>query len=107
MVLQDLRYAVRTLARSPLFTLIAVACLALGIGVNSTIFSVVDGVLLQPYPYPDAHQIVVLNSTNQKSGVNRSIISWPDFEDYRDQNTTLSTLAAFTGRSLTISDGST
>jgi putative ABC transport system permease protein len=107
MVLQDLRYAVRTLARSPLFTSIAVACLALGIGVNSTIFSVVDGVLLQPYPYPDAHQIVVLNSTNQKSGVNRSIISWPDFEEYRDQNTTLSTLAAFTGRSLTISDGST
>jgi putative ABC transport system permease protein len=107
MFLQDLRYAVRTLARSPLFTAVAVACLALGIGVNSTIFSVVDGVLLQPHPYPDAHEIIVLNSANPKSGVNSTLTSWPDFEDYRDQNTTLATLAGFTGRSLTISDGST
>jgi hypothetical protein len=87
--------------------MIAVSCLALGIGVNSTIFSVVDGVLLQPHPYPDAERLIVLNSNNLKAGTTRAPISWPDFEDYRDQNTTLTTLAAFTGRSLTIADGAT
>ncbi|HXW06531.1 MAG TPA: ABC transporter permease [Vicinamibacterales bacterium] len=105
MLLQDLRYAVRSLSRSPGFTLVAVACLALGIGVNSAIFSIVDGVLLQPYPYPEADRIVVLNSHNQQSGIRRALISWPDFEDYRDETTTFSSLAAFTGRSLTIADG--
>ncbi|MGH9374133.1 MAG: ABC transporter permease, partial [Vicinamibacterales bacterium] len=89
----------------PGFTAIAVACLALGIGINTTIFSVVDGVLLRPYPYPDAERIVVLNSKNQRARVNRGGISFPDFRDLTDQNTTLASLAAFTGRSLTISDG--
>ena len=60
MFMQDVRYAVRSLLKNPGFTAIAVACLSLGIGVNSTIFSVVDGVILRPYPYPDADQIVVL-----------------------------------------------
>ena len=106
MLLQDLRYAVRTLIANPGFTATAVLCLSLGIGLNSAIFSVVDGVLLQPFPYPDADRIVVLNSTNQRAGVNRAGLSWLDFRDVRDQTTTLSTLAAFTGRSLTVSDGS-
>jgi putative ABC transport system permease protein len=102
---QDVRYAWRSLTKTPGFTAIAVACLALGIGINTTIFSVVDGVLIKPYPYADAGRIVVLNSTNQRSGVNRGGISFADFRDFGDQNTTLALLAAFTGRSLTISDG--
>src|SRR3990170_5726707 len=105
MLLQDIRYAWRGLTKSPGFTAIAVACLALGIGINVTIFSVLDGVMLQPYPYPDAGRIVVLNSKNQRIGVNRGGISHQDFRDLRDQNTTLASIAAFTGRSLTISDG--
>jgi len=107
MLFQDLRYALRSLRKAPAFTAIAVACLALGIGVNATIFSVVDGVLLQPYPYKDAERIVVLNSTNQRLGVNRSGVSYLDFRDWRDESATLASLAAFTRRSLTIADGST
>ena len=105
MLLQDLTYAVRTLGKNPGFTVVAVLCLALGVGVNATIFSVVDGVLLQPYPYRDADRIVVLNATNPRAGINRSSVSYPDYKDWRDQNSTLESIAAFTSRSLTISDG--
>ena len=105
MFMQDLRYACRSLLQNRGFTAIAVACLALGIGVNSTIFSVVDGVILRPYPYPDADRIVVLNSTNQKNGITRGALSYADFKDVRDSSTTIETMAAFTARSLTIADG--
>ena len=106
MLFQDLRYAVRTLVANPGFTVTAILCLSLGIGLNSAIFSVVDGVLLQPFPYPDPDRIVVVNSTNQRAGVNRSGLSWLDLRDIREQTTTLSSISAFTGRTLTISDGS-
>ena len=107
MLVQDIRYAARTLIKSRAFTAVAIACLALGIGVNTTIFSIVDGVMLKPYPYADADRIVVLNSTNPKRGIRRGLTSYADFKDWRDRTSTLATAAAFTGRSLTISDGST
>src|SRR5215210_159561 len=106
MLMQDVRYAFRSLLKSPGFTAIAVACLSLGIGVNATIFSVVDGVILKPFPYPDPEQIVVLHSTNQKEQVNRGGLSYADFKDIRDSASTLQTVAGFTQRSLTIADGS-
>ncbi|HXG54615.1 MAG TPA: ABC transporter permease [Vicinamibacterales bacterium] len=106
MLMQDIRYAFRSLLKNPGFTAIAVACLALGIGVNSTIFSVVDGVILRPFPYPDPDRIVVVHSMNQKEGVERGGISYADFKDFRDSSSTIQTLAAFTQRSLTIADGS-
>ena len=105
MLMQDVRYAARSLVKHPGFTAIAVACLSLGIGVNSTIFSVVDGVILNPYPFPQSDQIVVVSSTNQKEGVTRGGISYADFKDFRDSSSTLQTIAAFTQRSLTIADG--
>ena len=105
MLLQDIRYAWRSLTKTPGFTAIAVACLALGIGINTTIFSVVDGVILKPYPYPDADRILVVHSRNQRAGVNRGGISYLDYRDFRDQTTTFDSMAAFTMRSLTISDG--
>ncbi len=105
MLLQDIRYAIRTLLKNRGFTAIAVICLSLGIGANAAIFSVVDGIILQPYPYADAGHIVVLRSTNQRLHINRGGLSFQDFRDLRDGSTTLSAMAAFTTRSLTLSDG--
>lgn len=102
---QDLRYALRSLIKHPLFTTVAVACLALGIGVNATIFSVIDGVMLQPYSYHEADRLIVLNSTSQRERVRRGGISYADFKDVRDTATTLEQVGAFQGRSLTIADG--
>jgi putative ABC transport system permease protein len=104
---QDIRYAFRSLLKSRGFTTVAVACLALGIGVNTTIFSMVDGIMLKPYPYADADRIVVINSTNARRGIRRGSVSYADFKDLRDRASTLVSAAAFTGRSLTVSDGST
>ena len=106
MFVQDVRYALRSLVKSPGFTAIAVVCLAIGIGVNSTIFSVVDGVILRPYPYPEADRIIVVHSTNPQENVSRAGLSYADYKDYRDATSTIASLAAFTQRSLTIADAS-
>ncbi len=105
MLLQDIRYAVRTLLKNKGFTLVAVACLSLGIGANATIFSVVDGIILQPYPYPNADRITVLRSVNHRLHVSRGAVSFLDFRDLRDAATRFDAMAAFTVRSLTIADG--
>jgi len=105
MLRQDIRYAVRTLLKNKGFTLIAVACLSLGIGANAAIFSVVDGIILQPYPYPDPDRIVVLRGVNHRLHVTRGGISFQDFKDLRDTTNRFESLAAFTVRSVTIADG--
>ncbi len=94
-VRQDLRYALRTLGRSPAFTAVAVLTLALGIGANAAIFSVVDGVLLRPLPFGDADRLAVLWETDRNSGTTREPASVPDFLDFREQGTRFRDLAAF------------
>ena len=105
MLAQDLRYAFRSLVKNPGFTAVAVACLALGIGVNATIFSVIDGVILRPYPFPEPDRLIVVHARNHEQGINRGSLSYADFKDLREHASTIESIAAFANRSLTISDG--
>jgi putative ABC transport system permease protein len=99
--LQDVRYAFRTLARSRMFAIIAVACLAIGIGVNTTIFSVVNAVLLRPFDFKDPEQLVVLQEKNTVRGYD-SGLAWANLVDWRTQSKALADIAAVQGRSITL-----
>src|SRR3982075_2554471 len=89
--MQDLRYALRMLRKQPGFTIIAVLTLALGIGANTAIFSIVNAVLLQPLPYPDADRIMVLN---ESSGPGQDFaVALPDYFDWKTDTKTFEHLA--------------
>src|SRR5690348_5800414 len=92
-LMQDIRYAVRMLLNSPGFAAIAILTLALGIGANTALFSVVNGVLLNPLPYPHPNQVVTVASTIGKVGENS--ISYPDYLDWVRDNDSFSSLAAY------------
>src|SRR5450432_1573240 len=81
-VLQDLRFAVRTLIKNPAFTLAAVLCLALGIGVNATIFSCVRALLLRPFPYRNPDELVALGESSPKRGWHMNTVSYPNFRSW-------------------------
>src|SRR5215510_11149845 len=102
-VLGDLRFALRTLARSPGFAAVAILTLALGIGANTAIFSVVDAVLLRPLPYATADRIVW--GWGQFPANRYASISPPDFQDYREKNTVLEQTAAMGGRAVQLNLG--
>jgi predicted permease len=89
--LQDLRYGARMLRKNPGFTVVAVLTLALGIGANTAIFSVVNGVLLNPLPYPHAEQLVTLHES--KPNFEFGSISYPNFRDWQRDNRSFSSMA--------------
>ena len=90
---RDIRYASRQLRRTPGFTLVAIFTLAIGIGANTAIFSVVDGVLLRPVPLADPDRLVVVWETDRRSSTTREPASWPDFIDLAREARTLSAIA--------------
>jgi predicted permease len=92
-LMQDIRYALRMLAKAPGFAAIAILTLALGIGANTAIFSVVNGVLLNPLPYPHPEQVMTVAS--KTSDFPESSISYPNFQDWVRQNHTFASLAAY------------
>jgi len=92
----DLRYAFRTLARNPGFTFVSVLALALGIGANSAIFTVVNSVLLEPLHFYKAHQLVQVRERNLELGFPQFSVSPGNYQTYRDENHSFSVLAAGT-----------
>src|SRR5262245_566076 len=90
---QDLSYGARMLLKSPGFTLIAVLTLALGIGANTAIFSVVNGVLWSALPYPQPEQLAMVWMDNRRQGIREDITSYPNFQDWRNQNKTFQGMA--------------
>jgi putative ABC transport system permease protein len=100
-IVQDLKFAVRMLAKSPGFTLIAILTLALGIGANTAIFSVVNAVLLRPLPFKDSAQLVVMRETYKNVG--NVSVSYLDFLDWRQQAHSFSAMAAIQNRGFNLS----
>ena len=101
--MQDIRYAVRSLTRSPSFSLVALLTLALGIGANTAIFSVVHGVLLRPLPFDQPDRLVFVQERGQRDGTMN--VAWPNFEDWRRESTSFEVLAAHAGGDMTVLGG--
>ena len=99
-LIQDLRYGLRSLAKSPGFTIVALATLAIGIGANTAIFSFVDGVLLKPLPYAEPERIVRV--LEKPPGGGRNGISTLNYLDWQNQNKVFEYMAAQTGGSVTL-----
>jgi putative ABC transport system permease protein len=100
---QDVRYSIRAIRKSPAFSLVVIVTLALGIGANGAIFSVVDAVLLRAYPYPDMERIVLLNERTRR-GEDLSV-SWLNFQDWAAQNQVFEHLGLYRGGIFNLTGG--
>ncbi|MGH9202614.1 MAG: ABC transporter permease, partial [Vicinamibacterales bacterium] len=104
-LVQDLRYASRTLRKAPGFAAVAVVTLALGIGANTAMFSIINAVLLRPLPFPGADRLVAITETDMRPGPERSTVtsaSWPDFFDWRSRTRTFEHMSAYRGAAFTV-----
>ena len=101
----DVRFALRTLAKQPGFALVVILTVALGVGANTAMFSIVHGVILRALPYPDAHELVVVSQSDRFNNTQRESSSGPDYFDYLAKQRAFESMAAWTGFSPTLSDG--
>src|SRR5712664_675502 len=108
--MQNFRYALRSLAKQPLFTAIVILTFALGIGANTAVFSVLNAVLLRPLPFQEPQNLVALgefdNSEKTDPGTEINSISYLDYVDWRDQNQAFDGVAIYTNQTVsTLTDG--
>ncbi len=103
-MLADIRYGIRQLLKNPGFTIVAVVTLALGIGANTAIFSVVNALLLKPLPFPNSQELVAFGMTDTRQSMQTELgsLSYPDFFDFREQNRTLANIAVYRPRSFAV-----
>ena len=94
---RDITYSLRVLLKNYAFTIVVVLTLALGIGANTAIFSFANGILLRPLPYPQSDRLVVLDETALKQGVASMSVSYPNFLDWREQNTVFEDIGTYYG----------
>src|ERR687884_258960 len=99
-LLQDIRYGLRILWKNPGFAVVTILALAIGIGANTAIFSVVNGVLLRPLPFKTADRLVFLSEWSQQ--VPDMSVSYPNYQDWRDQSTVFEHLATFRSAGYTL-----
>jgi putative ABC transport system permease protein len=104
-LLKDLRYGMRMLMKRPSFTAVAIIALALGIGANTAIFSVVNAVLLQPLPFSDPDHLMMLYQTHKQRGTSNGSVSYPDFVDWADQNQVFEQMAAYHDGNIILTGG--
>jgi putative ABC transport system permease protein len=104
-LLRDLRFGARMLRKRPGFTAATLAVLALGVGANTAIFSVVNAVLLRPLPYPGAERVVAFDATNPSKGIRESNMSAPDFADWREQTRSFEALAMYAAGNVNLTGG--
>src|ERR1035438_10115161 len=97
---QDLRYGLRGLRKNPGFSLVAVLTLALGIGANTALFSIVNAVLLNPLPFPQSSELIALHES--KPNFNQGSISFPNFVDWQKNNRTFASMAIYRNYSFTV-----
>ena len=105
MGLRDIRYAVRSLVLDRGISTIVILCLALGIGVNATLFSVVDGVLIQSLPFAEPDRLLVLQETSERRGIRDAGVAYPTLRDWQERSTMFASMAATSGSSIALSDG--
>jgi putative ABC transport system permease protein len=101
-MLNDVIYALRSIGKNPLFYAVATVTLALGIGVNAAIFTVVNAVLLQPLPYPQPGQLMMLWTYNPRQGFDKDVGTYPNFEDWRRASHSFERMSAYSGASVTL-----
>ena len=104
-IFKDIRYGFRSLLKQPGFTAVALITLALGIGVNSAIFSLVHAVLLRPLPFPESERLISIKDQNGKTGETIPSVSPADFFDWKSQSQSFANLAAYSGWSITLLEG--
>jgi putative ABC transport system permease protein len=94
-IVQDLRWAIRSVIRAPGFAIVAILTLALGIGANTAIFSVLNGVLLEPLPFPNSHQLVFITSQFTKLGLDHFPVDAAEFLEFRERNKSFQHVGAY------------